>query len=72
MFTTINDILCLAMNLPIENPSFKPLESPSFILVEACPTCGFFYSCNDIFMSSYGHTYHPSTWDYVWCDKKNV
>jgi len=70
MFTISNDILGLAMILPIENPSTKPLESPSFIVVEACPTCDFFYSCNDISCPLVVTHTIPSAWDYMWCDKK--
>jgi hypothetical protein len=70
MFTISNDILGLAMSLPIENPNTKPLESPSFIVVEACPTCDFFYSCNDISCPLVVTHTIPSAWDYMWCDKK--
>ena len=37
----------------------KDLENNSLVYIENCPLCGEGFHCNDIVVSSCGHTYHP-------------
>ena len=42
---------------PIQRP--KEFEKNNLVYVEDCPLCGESFHCNDIVVSSCGHTYHP-------------
>ena len=42
---------------PIQRP--KDSDKNTLVYVENCPLCGEGFHCNDIVVSSCGHTYHP-------------
>ena len=44
---------------PIPIQWLKDFDKNTLVYVENCPLCGEGFYCNDIIVSSYGHTYHP-------------
>jgi len=48
-----------AFPLPIKNPISMLVGNSNVILVEACPICSCFFSCNNILVLSCGCMYHP-------------
>jgi hypothetical protein len=45
--------------LPINNPTSMLARNSNVILMEVCPICLCFFSCNNIFVLSCGCMYHP-------------